>query len=228
MDEEMPRMNGLEATRAIRKTEAANGRHVRIIGLTGNASYEDERRCLDAGMDAFISKPVRMEKLYAAVESIGEAARQPIDVQSAQDSSAPAHATRAGTDGETAAAHLHRATGGNEKLQRSLIKTFLQDAPKTILLIQRAIDKKDATKLAASAHALKGSIAIFGAAKAVAITAKLQAMGRSGDLLGADSEFRALESEFARLKPELLAMQSGSNAKSQRKRKINSKPRRKR
>ncbi|HXN98992.1 MAG TPA: response regulator [Candidatus Acidoferrales bacterium] len=228
MDEEMPRMNGLEATRAIRKTEAATGRHVRVIGLTGNASYEDERRCLDAGMDAFISKPVRMDKLYEAVESIGEAAKQPTDAQSGQDSSAPVQAARAGTDGETAAAHLHRATGGNEKLQRSLIKTFLQDAPKTILLIQRAIAAKDAQKLAGSAHALKGSIAIFGAAKAVAIAANLQAMGRSGDLLGADSQFRALESEFARLKPELLAIQSASNAKPGKKRKSNSKPRRKR
>src|SRR6202046_4879811 len=228
MDEEMPRMHGLEVKRAIRKTETQTSRHVRVIGLTGNASYEDERRCLDAGMDAFISKPVRMDKLYEAVESIGEAAKQPTDAQSGQDSSAPVQAARAGTDGETAAAHLHRATGGNEKLQRSLIKTFLQDAPKTILLIQRAIAAKDAQKLAGSAHALKGSIAIFGAAKAVAIAANLQAMGRSGDLLGADSQFRALESEFARLKPELLAIQSASNAKPGKKRKSNSKPRRKR
>jgi signal transduction histidine kinase/CheY-like chemotaxis protein/HPt (histidine-containing phosphotransfer) domain-containing protein len=226
MDEEMPRMSGLEATRAIRKMEAADGRHIRIIGLTGNASYEDERRCLDAGMDAFISKPVRMDKLYEAVESIGEAAKKTTGAQSALDPSAPVQATGTGTDGETAAAHLHRATGGNEKLQCSLIKTFLQDAPKTILLIQRAIAKQDAQKLAGSAHALKGSIAIFGAAKAVAITAKLQTMGRSGDLIGADSEFRALESEFAHLKPELLAIQSRSNAKPRKKQKNKPKSRR--
>jgi signal transduction histidine kinase/CheY-like chemotaxis protein len=228
MDEEMPRMNGLEATRAIRKAEAATGRHVRIIGLTGNASYEDERRCLDAGMDAFITKPVRMERLYEAVESTGEAAKQPADPQSAQDSSAPVHATRAGTEDETAAAHLQRATGGNEKLQRSLIKTFLQDAPKTILLIQTAVARKDAQKLATSAHALKGSVAIFRAAKAVAIAASLQAMGRSGDLRGADSQFRALESEFASLRVELLAIQSASNANPRPKQKTKSKPRRSR
>ncbi|MGD0404282.1 MAG: response regulator [Candidatus Acidiferrales bacterium] len=206
MDEEMPRMNGLEATRAIRKTEAASGRHVRIVGLTGNASYEDERRCLDAGMDAFIAKPVRMDKLYEAVESVIDAGKQINDAKPAHESSVSLEAALPGTGNETAAAHLHRATGGNEKLQRSLIKAFLQDAPKTILLIERAIAKKDAQKLAASAHALKGSIAIFGAAKAVAIAAELQAMGRSGHLAGADSQFRALEAEFARLKPELLAI----------------------
>jgi signal transduction histidine kinase/CheY-like chemotaxis protein/HPt (histidine-containing phosphotransfer) domain-containing protein len=226
MDEEMPRMNGLEATRAIRKAEAAAGGHVRIIGLTGNASYEDERRCLDAGMNAFIAKPVRMDMLYEAVESIGEAAKQATDSRQAQEPSVSVRATQAGMDHDTVAAHLQRTTGGNEKLQRFLIKTFLQDAPKTILLIQRAIAKKDAQKLAGSAHALKGSIAIFGAAKAVVIAAKLQAMGRSGDLIGADSEFRALESEFARLKRELLAIQSGSNAKPRKKQKDKPKSRR--
>jgi signal transduction histidine kinase/CheY-like chemotaxis protein/HPt (histidine-containing phosphotransfer) domain-containing protein len=226
MDEEMPRMNGLEATRAIRNAEAATGGHVRIIGLTGNASYEDERRCLDAGMDAFIAKPVRMDKLYEAVESVGVAANQISDDQPLPVPSVLMHATHAEPDEETVAAHLQRTTGGNEKLQRSLIKTFLQDAPKTILSIQRAIAKKDTQKLAGSAHALKGSIAIFGAAKAVAIAAKLQAMGRSGDLIGADSQFRALESEFARLKPELLAIQSGSNAKPRKKQKNKPKSRR--
>jgi signal transduction histidine kinase/CheY-like chemotaxis protein/HPt (histidine-containing phosphotransfer) domain-containing protein len=228
MDEEMPRMNGLKATRAIRKAETATGRHVRIIGLTGNAAYEDERRCLDAGMDAFITKPVRMDKLYDAVETVIGAAKTINDVQRAPESSVSLDAARTGTDNETAAVHLHHATGGNEKLQRSLIKTFLQDAPKTILLIQRAIAKRDAQKLAASAHALKGSIAIFGAAKAVAIAANLQTMGRSGNLIGADSQFLALELEFARLKPELLAIHSAPNANPRTKRKIKSKPRRKR
>jgi CheY-like chemotaxis protein len=226
MDEEMPRMNGLEATRAIRKTEAATGRHVRIIGLTGNASYEDERRCLDAGMDAFITKPVRMDKLYDAVEAVGEAAKEIAAPQPAHGTSASARATQTEPDEETVAAHLHRATGGNEKLQRSLTKTFLQDAPKTISLIQRAIAKKDAQKLALSAHALKGSVAIFGAAKSVAIARNLETMGRSGELLGADSQFLALESEFARLKAELLAIQSAPNANPRAKRKIKSKPRR--
>jgi len=219
-------MNGLEATRAIRKTEAATGRHVRIIGLTGNASYEDERRCLDAGMDAFITKPVRMDKLYDAVEAVGEAAKEIAAPQPAHGTSASARATQTEPDEETVAAHLHRATGGNEKLQRSLTKTFLQDAPKTISLIQRAIAKKDAQKLALSAHALKGSVAIFGAAKSVAIARNLETMGRSGELLGADSQFLALESEFARLKAELLAIQSAPNANPRAKRKIKSKPRR--
>jgi HPt (histidine-containing phosphotransfer) domain-containing protein len=219
-------LNGLDATRAIRKMESSTEKHVRIVGLTGNATHEDERRCLDAGMDAFIAKPVRMDKLYEAVESVDHAAKQVGDAQPAREPSASVHATLAGKDDESAAAHLHRATGGSERLERSLIKTFLQDAPKTISLIQRAIAKKDTQKLASSAHALKGSIGIFGAAKAVAIVRNLEAMGRSANLLDADSQFRALELEFARLKPELLAIHPTPKKRPGTKRKTKPKSRR--
>lgn len=73
MDEEMPHMNGLDAARAIRKSEAASGKRLFIVGITGNATEEDEKRFLAAGMDAFLPKPVRMDRLYAVVESRGHA-----------------------------------------------------------------------------------------------------------------------------------------------------------
>jgi signal transduction histidine kinase/CheY-like chemotaxis protein/HPt (histidine-containing phosphotransfer) domain-containing protein len=232
MDQEMPNMNGLDATRAIRKLETSTGRHVRIIGLTGNATSEDERRCLNAGMDAFLSKPVRMEKLYEAVESKlqlssefdhSQPAPVPPDPGTTKEAIAEHEAV---AQDESVAAHLHRATGGNQKLQRTLVKSFLQDAPKTLSLIRRAIAKKDALKLASAAHALKGSISIFGAAKAVAVARELEAMGRSGHLFDAGPQFRALESEFQRLKPELQAISSVSNGKPKPKRKTKPKSRR--
>jgi signal transduction histidine kinase/CheY-like chemotaxis protein/HPt (histidine-containing phosphotransfer) domain-containing protein len=226
MDEEMPHMNGLDATRAIRKMEVGTGKHVRIIGLTGNATYEDERRCLNAGMDAFLSKPVGMGKLYLTVESTAETAKQFNDSQPAPDPSVSGREKPAGAGDETVASHLHRATGGNKKLERSLVKTFLEDAPKTLSLIRHSMLKNDARKLASSAHALKGSISIFGAANAVAIARNLEAMGRSGNLVGVDAQFRELESEFARLKPELLAIRSAPAAKTKTKRKTKPKSRR--
>lgn len=226
MDQEMPNMNGLDATRAIRKLETSSGRHVRIIGLTGNATSEDERRCLNAGMDAFLSKPVRMEKLYEAVESNLQTSSEFDRTQSAPLPLDPATTKETVAEDESVAAHLHRATGGNQKLQRTLVKSFLQDAPKTLSLIRRAIAKKDALKLASAAHALKGSISIFGAAKAVAVARELEAMGRSGHLFDAGPQFRALESEFQRLKPELQAISSVSNGKPKPKRKTKPKSRR--
>lgn len=226
MDEEMPRMNGLDATRTIRKMEIPTGRHLRIVGFTGNATSEDERRCLNAGMDAFVAKPVPMEKLYQAVESQSEAPQRIDQAPAALDAPIPASAKEPVAEEGSAAIHLHRATGGSKKLQRSLIRTFLEDAPKTLSLIRRAIAKKDARKLSSAAHALKGSISIFGAAKAVAIARSLEAMGCCGHLFNAGPKFRALESEFARLKLELLAMYSWPKAKSKTKRKTKSKFRR--
>jgi signal transduction histidine kinase/CheY-like chemotaxis protein/HPt (histidine-containing phosphotransfer) domain-containing protein len=226
MDEEMPRMNGLDAARAIRKMETSTGRHLRIVGFTGNATEEDARRCLNAGMDAFIAKPVRMDKLYEAVESRTEASHQMSEAQSAPVAPASASANQRTAEDESVAAHLHRATGGNKTLQRSLVKTFLADAPKTLSRIRRAIAQKDAQKLAAAAHAFKGSIAIFGAAKAVSMARGLEAMGRSGHLFNAGPQFRALESEFGRIKPELLASYPLPKPKSKAKRKAKSKSRR--
>jgi CheY-like chemotaxis protein len=222
MDEEMPRMNGLDATRAIRKMETSTGRHLRIVGFTGNATDEDARRCLNAGMDAFIAKPVHMDKLYQAVESQPEASQRTGQTESVSDTPVPASAKQSAPEDDSGAAHLYRATGGNKKLQRSLIKTFLADAPKTLSRIRRAIAKKDAQKLASAAHALKGSIAIFGAAKAVSMARGLEAMGRSGHLFNAGPQFRDLESELARIKPELLAIFPSPKPKSKTKRKAKS------
>jgi signal transduction histidine kinase/CheY-like chemotaxis protein/HPt (histidine-containing phosphotransfer) domain-containing protein len=223
MDEEMPRMNGLDATRTIRKMETSTGRHLRVVGFTGNATDEDSRRCLNAGMDAFLAKPVHMDRLYQVVESEVEASQQITQTESAPDTPTPASAKPPAAEDESAATHLHRATGGNKKLQRSLIKTFLADAPKTLSRIRCAIDKKDAQKLAGAAHALKGSLAIFGAAKAVSMARGLEAMGRSGHLFNAGPRFRALESEFARIKPELLAIFPSSRRKSKTKQRAKSK-----
>src|ERR1700691_862638 len=125
MDEEMPRMNGLDATRAIRKMENSTGRQLRIVGFTGNATDEDARRCLNAGMDAFIAKPVHMDKLYQVVESQTEAPQQISQTESAPDVLLPASNKQLVPEDEGAAMHLDRATGGNKTLQRSLIKTFL-------------------------------------------------------------------------------------------------------
>lgn len=219
MDQEMPRMNGLDAARAIRQMEVRTGEHVRIIGLTGNATYEDERRCRNAGMDAFLSKPVGMERLYLSVESTAEVPKLFNGSQPAPASSVSGHEKPARAGDETVASHLRTATGGNKKLERSLVKTFLQDAPKTLSLIRDSILKKDTQKLASAAHALKGSISIFGAANAVAIARSLEAMGRSGNLVGVDTQFRALEEEFARIKPEFLAIHSPQDAKPKKKQK---------
>lgn len=70
MDIQMPEMNGFEATAAIREREASAGRHVPIVALTAYAMKEDRERCISAGMDAYITKPIRPNELFAAIESV--------------------------------------------------------------------------------------------------------------------------------------------------------------
>jgi two-component system, sensor histidine kinase and response regulator len=88
----------------------------------------------------------------------------------------------------------------------SLTAILLQDSPKTLARIGRAIAQNHAAELAAAAHLLKGSLAIFGASKAVELARNLEAVGRAAQLRDAPLEFRALETEFTALRGELAPL----------------------
>lgn len=222
MDEEMPNMTGVEATQAIREREKTGTTHQFIIGLTGNATFEDERRLLEAGMDAFLTKPVHMQKLYQTVElaahksdaaaGSAETPAVPVLAPNVVAGAVPATAQHDSAARSAGAldirAHLNEMTGGNQKLARSLVKTFLADAPKTLAQIRNAVAQQNAAKLAASAHLFKGALSIFGAPKAVLAAQNLQNMGRAADVRNAPIELTALESAFTALQSELAATYS--------------------
>src|SRR5271154_5808291 len=226
LDEEMPGMTGLQATDAIRRREATTGKHQIIIGISGHATADDEHRFREAGMDAALAKPVEVKTLYKAVESAAQnlhsTAVQPLRAAESAPEAALAAAPRTPTDspansptgGEDAFTHLRRVTAGNDKLIRSLAATFLADAPKALARIRSAVTQKNAAELASAAHLLKGSLAIFGAPKAVASARNLEALGRAGNLREASAGLRALESEFALLQHELRAIHAAEKSKS--------------
>lgn len=70
MDVQMPEMNGFEATQAIRERERGTGRHVPIVAMTAHAMKGDRERCLETGMDAYVSKPIRAVELFAAIDEV--------------------------------------------------------------------------------------------------------------------------------------------------------------
>ena len=225
LDEEMPIMTGLQTTAAIRRREATSGKHQIIIGISGHATEDDEHRFREAGMDAALAKPVDVKTLYKAVESAAQNLH-PAASHSQHDAepiaaAAPSAMPRTSTDSvanspadsEDVVTHLRRTTGGNEKLIRSLAATFLADAPKALSRICGAIAKKNPAELTSAAHLLKGSLAIFGAPKAVAAARKLEASGRARDLREAPAGLRTLESEFALLQRELRAIHSAPSPK---------------
>jgi signal transduction histidine kinase/CheY-like chemotaxis protein/HPt (histidine-containing phosphotransfer) domain-containing protein len=241
IDEEMPNMTGLQATLAIREREAGTARHQVIVGFSGHVTEEDEARFLAAGMDAVLPKPVHMQQLYEVVEFA--AARKdktlaaPIPVPSAREDAAPLRTIDSSTKAAPAAnvsapvstdaiAHLSRATGGNQKLMNSLAGILLADAPKALARIGRAIAKNDAADVAAAAHLLKGSLAIFGASQSVESARNLEAMGRAVNLREAPLEFRTLETEFARLRSQLAPLVQKQAPAKQSKTKTVQKPKR--
>jgi len=205
MDEEMPAMSGLEATRAIRGKTLPQVRPPIIIGVSGNAAESDERRCLDAGMDAFLPKPIGMAALFGTLAMVSRGTQETAPAAKASP--------ELGVSSGDLAAHLRRASGGNEKLAKSLVKTFLADAPRKLAALRSAVARKDSERMASCAHALKGSLGLFGAFKAVAAARNIVTIGRAGSLDGAEQEFRTLQEGFRHLRRELLALAPAAKPK---------------
>jgi hypothetical protein len=216
MDEQMPGMDGLEATRAIRQKEKSTGKHQVIVALTGNVTEEDKQQRVEAGMDGFVPKPFEMHALFDTIEFLAAGAQiipatpkpaEPSTGAEGVQTQAKVQASPAvSMPAEDVATHLLRTTGGNQKLAQSLTKSFLADAPKRLAAIRAALAARDSAKLDTAAHALKGSVAIFGAQVAVCAAKNLEAMGRSRNLNGADAEFGALEAAMKQLQTELNAI----------------------
>ena len=195
MDLQMPEMGGLEATRAIREREAGTGRHVPIVALTAHAMKGDRERCLAAGMDGYLSKPIDVSLLVATVEQID----QPGSAKASKPAHAPARAVT--LDVEAALRH----TGGDRGLLKELVALYRADVPASLRKIERAVREKNAEALRSSAHALKGSVATVGGAAGRQAAARLEDLGKSGHLDAAGQAFATLREALSRLDRELVS-----------------------
>jgi signal transduction histidine kinase/CheY-like chemotaxis protein len=190
LDENMPVMGGLQALRAIREREKNSGPIV-VIALTGYNSEPDRERLLRAGFDSVIGKPFRLDALDALLrDSTGS-------VTPAKEASTTANSV------QTPVANLLDRVGGDEKLARKMIATFLHDVPQRMLGIQKAIKQKNGEGLASLAHALKGSVSIFDAQEARDHAQKLQDLGRAKEFRGLARVYEQLKEEIAELEANL-------------------------
>jgi len=144
MDLQMPVMGGLEAALAIRERERATGGHVRIIAMTAHAMASDRERCLAAGMDGYLSKPVDPAALFAMVEQRASAVEAP--------PAAAGHQTFNEAD-------LLDRLSGDRALMAEVIRLFLEDLPARRAAIDAAVTAGDAIALRAAAHGLRGASA---------------------------------------------------------------------
>ena len=196
MDVQMPEMNGFEATAAIRDREKETGKHLPIIAMTANAMVGDRERCLAAGMDGYISKPIRIEELFEVIESLGSTAVAAKPGMSHRDASMSVL---------DSAAALARVEGDKDTLVE-MTNLFLEEKPKLLAAVREAVSRRDAKALEYAAHALKGSVGNFSAEGAFQAALNLEIMGRQGDLSGAREAYELLHVQIERLQPALQAL----------------------
>ncbi len=203
MDVHMPGINGYEATARIRQAEKASGRHVPIIAMTANAMKGDRERCLAAGMDDYIAKPLRSAELFQVVEqfALPSAAPEPAQPPPAPTPPSPRPQT------ETPPFDLaeFRESTGDEKLMRKLVAIFSEDAQKYLRKAEKALTAGKARPLYEAAHSLKGMLGVYAARKALTLSSELCEYAHAGDLKGAQIMLDQLKKECALLGDALLA-----------------------
>jgi len=193
MDVQMPGMDGLEATRRIREQEKNRGTRLPILAMTAYAMKEDKDRCLEAGMDAYLSKPITARELYDGIESVVRKRRT-------KESEPP---DRTPPIGVVDNAGLMDRVGGDQALLIEIVDLFLGDVPRLLEDIRLALRDGDPKRVERTAHTLKGSVGNFGARSAVQAAQRLEAMARDRDLNEAPQAVILLESEINRVTTEL-------------------------
>ncbi|HEX7880723.1 MAG TPA: response regulator [Candidatus Eisenbacteria bacterium] len=200
MDLQMPELDGLEATRRIRAAEKETGLHIPIVALTAHAMAGDRERCLAAGMDDYLSKPLRPEDLVAALERQGAASREPGDVSDAPSSPAETH-----DESVFDPAELLERVGGHRDLMNRLVGISREELPRMREAVQRAISSGDAKELFQAAHALKGAALNLAASRVAEAARQLETMGWESALAGAGPVLDELERECDELQRALDA-----------------------
>jgi len=209
MDIQMPGMDGFTATRLIREHERQTGRRVPIVAMTAHAMKGDREKCLEAGMDDYLAKPIEPVRLYEIIERTTPTESEiPRTTPLARRETAPTRPSGPPFDPAETLARV----GGDAALLREVAGIFCNDAPNLLAAIQTQIEKQDAAGLECAAHTLKGSASNFGA-RAVADAARaLETMGRERDLSRAREVFDRLALETERLIQALANIESKPSA----------------
>ena len=202
LDEEMPEMGGLEAAREIRKREAATGQHIPVVLVTGNATDAARKRSREAGVDAHIAKPFQDEELFQAVEDlcgVEHVAPAPPPVQKNAPNTA-----------QFDEQELLKRVGGSAKMLRDVAKIFVEDTPKRMKAIRKAIAREDGGLLATSAHALRGSMAMLGAVDIADEIRKVETLGREGSVGEAGKILASIEGKLSTFEKFIAGIARGA------------------
>jgi CheY-like chemotaxis protein len=210
MDVQMPEMDGLEATRRFRALEKGTGRHLPIVAMTAHASLADRERCLDAGMDDFITKPVQPGVLVKIITvnfekhnperfmSSSIEQKQDVAIESIADAAglkSTAGTSEAPTDGPVFTFDVMvERLDNDQEIAREIAEIFVSSSAELLQDLAAAVSVGDAELIRARAHSIKGSAGNIGAEALQDVAGAMEGAGRDGDLDAAE-----------RLLPELSA-----------------------
>ncbi len=175
MDVQMPEVDGFQATKEIRQFQTQVGQRIPIVALTAHASPADRQRCLAAGMDEYLSKPIRSKDLFEVIE---------------KQTGRPSGSTQTGgqaqdADGPIDWAHAFETVGGDRRLLEELIRVFLKDQSHMLETIEAAVERNDEKELRLTAHSIKGALTHLGGRQSVRHAEELEQMGQGEDLSNA-------------------------------------------
>ncbi|WP_254510630.1 PAS domain-containing hybrid sensor histidine kinase/response regulator [Anatilimnocola floriformis] len=201
MDIQMPELDGLETSLRIREQEKRTGGHIPIIAVTAHALKGDRERCLEVGMDGYVSKPIRQKLLIEEIEHVLGTSLAPRPV-SADDYSVN------GVSPINWQVALDFC-GGDPALLRDIAEAFLEEWPKRSTEIRRALDACDFELLHRAAHTVKGSMRYFGAHQAFQTALDLELRGSQKSDAGAEEIWTRLQHEVQCVVPPLVEYVQG-------------------
>ena len=196
MDVQMPEMDGLETTRKIREWESGMGKSefksIPIIALTAHVVKGDRERCLEAGMDEYVSKPIDTDKLFEAIEKLTHT---------------PGIAKSVAADPVTVDnTSLLKAFDGDWNFLKEVVEVFIEDYPRLLDNLRRSFNEGDCDTFMRSAHSLKGMLKNFRADAAAEVAFDLEKKGRKADLNGVQADIESLAAQIAEVDNTLRNM----------------------
>ena len=200
MDVQMPEMDGFEATSSIREKEKITGGHIPIVAMTAHAMSGDREKCLAAGMDGYVSKPINTKELVENIEGL---------VGKREAASVAPSAVIKGGDIVDRAQLLARV-GDDVDFLGELVDLFLDTGVEMLSHVELAVRQGNADTIERTAHTIKGAVGNFAADRAFEAALKLETIGREGALKHADRAFRDLEKEISLFTDVLVSLKQNN------------------
>ena len=193
MDVQMPEMDGLEAIRVIRESEKVSGEHLPIVSITAHVMKGDREKCMEAGADDYVPKPLQRAELFAAIERARGAAK----------GNRSAHAAQPQVSDALNPAELLEHVENDRELLAEIVQLFKSSLPAILQELRESTAKGDSLEVARAAHTLKGSVGNFGRQAAYRAVEQMESFAKQDDMPRTAAALHVVESELERLQEAL-------------------------